>query len=73
MKLFNYLTLLSLLLISGFSHAQAPNWSVNPNQFQYSMTATAVLDLNCAELTNPSNQLGAFVGTTLRGQLLHQP
>ncbi|MFT5665899.1 MAG: gliding motility-associated-like protein [Vicingaceae bacterium] len=67
MKFFNYLTLLSLLFISGFSFAQAPNWSVDPNQFQYSMTATAVLDLNCAELTNPSNQLGAFVGNTLRG------
>jgi gliding motility-associated-like protein len=70
MKFFNYLTLLSLLFISGFSYAQAPNWSVDPNQFQYSMTATAVLDLNCAELTNPSNQLGAFVGTTLRGTAL---
>ena len=61
-----------LLFIGFFSitlvgNAQAPNWSVNPNRFQYSMTITAVLDLNCTELTSPSNQLGAFVGDSLRG------
>ena len=38
-------------------NAQAPTWNVNPNSFQYDMTFTAVLDLNCIELTNPSNQL----------------
>ncbi|MFT7084488.1 MAG: gliding motility-associated-like protein [Vicingaceae bacterium] len=67
MKIINSLALTCLLLISGFISAQAPSWSVNPNRFQYSMTVTAILDLNCVELQSPSNQLGAFVGDSLRG------
>jgi len=67
MKTLNSLALTFLLLVSGFISAQAPSWSVNPNRFQYSMTVTAVLDLNCNELQSPSNQVGAFVGDSLRG------
>lgn len=67
MKTINSLALTFLLLVSGFISAQAPSWSVNPNSFQYSMTVTAVLDLNCTELQSPSNQVGAFVGNSLRG------
>ena len=67
MKIFNSLALTCLLLVSGYLSAQAPSWSINPSRFQYSMTLTAVLDLNCTELQSPSNQLGAFVGDSLRG------
>ena len=67
MKILRSITLFSLLFISGYTFSQAPTWNVNPNSFQYSMTVTAVLDLDCTELTSPSNQLGAFVGGTLRG------
>lgn len=56
---------LSLICVAAF--AQAPTWSVNPNSFQYNMTVTAVLDVNCSELTNPSNQLAAFSNGVLRG------
>lgn len=56
-----------LLLVAGGLFAQAPSWNVNPNAFQYSMTVTASLDVNCLPLTNPSNKLGAFVGGVLRG------
>lgn len=55
-----------LLLTTGLQ-AQSPNWTVNPNAFQYNMTVTASLDVNCVGLTNPSNKLGAFVGGVLRG------
>lgn len=55
------------ILTAVLSHAQAPSWSVNPNAFQYNMTITAVLDVNCTELTNPTNQLGAFQNGVLRG------
>ena len=44
-----------------------PNWSVSPNQFQYSMNITAVLNSYCTELGNDSNILGAFVNGTCRG------
>ena len=67
MKIIKSLAFACLLFISSFINAQAPTWSVNPNQFQYSMTITAVLDLSCSELQSPSNQLGAFVGDSLRG------
>ena len=56
-----------ILLASSSLFAQAPTWSVNANAFQYDMTVTATLDVNCVELTNPSNKLGAFVGGVLRG------
>jgi len=61
--------LLSGILFLGATSlfAQSPSWSVNANSFQYDMTVTAALDLNCVELTNPSNKLGAFVGGVLRG------
>lgn len=54
-------------LYSSLGFSQAPSWSVNPNSYQYDMTVTAVLNLNCSELANPSNQIGAFVGGTVRG------
>ncbi len=62
-------TILTLFTVFLFSKAiaQAPNWTVNPNAFQYDMTVTAVLDVNCTELANPSNQLAAFHQGTLRG------
>ena len=61
------LLLFGLVTFCGGAFAQSPSWSINPNSFQYSMSATAVLDLNCTELTSPSNRIGAFVNGTLRG------
>lgn len=67
--MFNLKTLgvVASLLLPFAGQSQAPTWSVNPNQYQYSMTVSAVIDLNCTELNNPSNKLGAFVRDTLRG------
>jgi len=67
MNKFKLILITAFLYSYSFVQAQAPTWTVNPNAFQYSMTVTAVLDLNCQELTNPANQLGAFVSGTLRG------
>ena len=50
--------------------APPPTWSVNPPSYQYSMTVTAVAEINCAELANPSNRIGAFVGSVCRGTAL---
>lgn len=52
------------------SWAADPMWSVTPSSYSYSMTVTAVLDVDCIELTNPSNRLGAFVGADVRGSVL---
>lgn len=50
--------------------APPPSWSVNPPSYLYSMTVTAIADINCIELTNPSNRIGAFVGGICRGTAL---
>ncbi len=57
---------ISLLFVMK-SRAAAPNWTVNPSAFQYSMTVTSVANVNCIELVNPTNKIAAFVGATCRG------
>lgn len=67
--MFKLRTLIVLgMLFSAFSAQSAPPvWSVNPASFQFSMTVTAVANINCTELQNPSVMVAAFVGTNLRG------
>lgn len=47
--------------------AQAPNWSVNTRNYEFSMIFTAVLNVNGNRLTNTNDQVGAFVGDEIRG------
>jgi gliding motility-associated-like protein len=61
------LYLCSLLLTGSLMHAAKPGWTVNPGLFQYSMNVTAVLNVDCSELSNDSNLLGAFVNGVCRG------
>lgn len=70
MKIRNLLLLLLLFATQKLTFASAPTWSVNPASYQYSMTVTAVANVNCVELTNPSNRVAAFVGGTCRGTVL---
>lgn len=56
----------SLFLATNVLRAE-PNWSVNPSAFTYSMNATTKVNVNCIDLENPSNMIGAFVGTECRG------
>ena len=63
----HYFLITFVFLLQKISFAAAPTWAVNPSSFQYSMTATAVANLNCTELANPSNKIGAFVGGVCRG------
>ena len=70
MKIKQLLYLALLFLVSNTTMAAAPTWSVNPALFQYSMTVTAVANVNCVELTNPSVRIGAFVGNDCRGTVL---
>jgi gliding motility-associated-like protein len=70
MKIRNLLLLLLFFATQKLTFAAAPTWSVNPASYQYSMTVTAVANVNCVELTNPSNRVGAFVGATCRGTVL---
>lgn len=47
--------------------AQMPNWSVNENEYQYTMTFVAKLNIDGKQLKGSTDKVGAFVGTTCRG------
>lgn len=63
-------TIIAVVISTFTAKATAPTWSVNPSGFQYNMTMVAVANLNCIELTNPSNRIGVFVGSQCRGTAL---
>ncbi len=44
-----------------------PTWQVTPGSYTYTMNITAQLNLNCADLNDSTNMLGAFVGNDCRG------
>lgn len=56
-----------VVLLAKATFAQAPSWTVNPGQFQYNMSVVAVVNVNCQELSNNSNMVGAFVNGVCRG------
>jgi hypothetical protein len=45
----------------------APAWSVNPHDYQYNMTVTAVLRIEDRESIDGSDMIGAFVESECRG------
>jgi hypothetical protein len=45
----------------------APEWSVNPRDYQYNMTVTSVLRIEGAESSDPNDIIGAFAGDECRG------
>lgn len=60
----------SFWILGGFSGAKAaaPDWNVNPHNYQFLMSVTAELNVNCNQLENDLNMLGAFVGETCVGK-----
>jgi gliding motility-associated-like protein len=55
------------LTATGYAVNNQPSWSVTPSQFQYNMTVTAILNIDCNELASDSNMIGAFVNGVCRG------
>jgi len=68
----NSVFLLLFLLVVGVNKILAadPNWSVITANFQYNMTTTAVVNIDCSEQLSPSNRIGVFVGNECRGTAL---
>ncbi|MFT6442385.1 MAG: gliding motility-associated-like protein [Salibacteraceae bacterium] len=56
-----------LLSIITTAQAQAPSWSVNSSAYQYDMTITAVIEVNCVELGNTANQIAVSSNGVVRG------
>lgn len=47
--------------------AQAPSWTVKENDYQYTMTFVAKLNVDGKRLTNAKDKVAAFVGSICRG------
>jgi hypothetical protein len=47
--------------------AQAPNWSVNENEYQYTMTLVAKINVDGKQLIGAEDRVAAFVGSVCRG------
>ncbi len=59
--------IVALLAFSAGMFAQAPSWSVNSSEFEYTMTITAQVKINGEPFGAPADMLGAFVGDQCRG------
>lgn len=47
--------------------SQVPNWSVNENDYQYTMTIVAKLNIDGKQLIGSNDRVGVFVGPICRG------
>lgn len=61
-----FIILLCFLSILNIE-AQAPDWSVNTRAYEFSMSFTAVLNVNGNRLTSTNDQVAAFVDNEIRG------
>ncbi|RZS92451.1 hypothetical protein [Aquimarina brevivitae] len=58
---------LIMLLFGQAVFSQAPNWQVNENDFQYTMSFVAFLNIDGQNLEDPNDQVAAFVNGVCRG------
>lgn len=64
----NYIySVIALFLMSSSLFGQAPNWTVNENNFQYTMTFVGFLNSDGNELINSNDKVAAFVNGECRG------
>ncbi|GAB5550525.1 MAG: hypothetical protein Sapg2KO_01160 [Saprospiraceae bacterium] len=66
MKKSTFLLLMAFSLLSGYN-AWSQNWSVNPADFQYTMTITGVGLFQCEETTKSTDMVVAFINGECRG------
>lgn len=67
MNAFNYNNLVFLLLIGNQMYAQNPDWGVNENDFQYTMSFVAFLNIDKNDLDTTNDKVAAFVNGECRG------
>jgi hypothetical protein len=56
-----------LLIISNTAFGQSPDWSVNENKFQYTMSFEGFLNVDGKTLTSSNDKVAAFVNGECRG------
>ena len=62
-----YLSIIFILAFGPGLFAQAPDWSVNPNEFEYSMSFSGVVSVDTVESANANSKIAAWVNGDLRG------
>ncbi|MBL6445417.1 T9SS type A sorting domain-containing protein [Fulvivirga sp. 29W222] len=62
-----YILIIFTLALSFGALAQAPDWQVNPADYEYSMTFTGIVSVDTVENINAGSQIAAWVGNELRG------
>ena len=55
------------LLVGMMSYGQVPNWSVNENDFEYTMSFVAFVNIDGNNLSSTNDMVGAFSDGELRG------
>ncbi|WP_281310103.1 hypothetical protein [Flavobacterium flavigenum] len=66
MRNYIHITLL-LFIISSTVFGQSPDWSVNENKFQYTMSFEGFINADGKDLTNSNDKVAAFVNGECRG------
>ena len=66
MKKIVFITILYVLSTTQ-TYAQAPNWSVDANNFEYTMTFLAFLTVNGNRLESTNDRVAVFVNNEVRG------
>jgi len=57
----------ALLGLAAMPAAAQPDWSVVPNNFEYTMTITAIVKIECLESLDTNDLVAAFIGDEVRG------
>ena len=65
--LFRSIIVLIIFTLAVPVEAQVPDWQVNENSYEFTMTLTAFLRVNGNELSGSANQIAAFHGNEIRG------
>lgn len=57
----------ALLGLAAMPAGAQPDWSVVPNNFEYTMTITAIVKMDCVESLDTNDLVAAFIGDEVRG------
>lgn len=61
------ISILLLLLTTSYSRGQTPTWSVNENNYQYTMSFVSFLNIDGVTLSSTNDKIAAFVDGECRG------
>ena len=56
-----------VLFLSAFGYAQNPNWEVDENDYEHTMTFVIFLNLDGVDLSSTDDEVATFVGDEIRG------